>query len=890
MNSKFLVVIAIGWSMFSCNPRKGSVDSGDVKVDVTTTEPEKNEPAVQPVYNPSETRVNDLLHTKLKVSFDWANRQLIGVATLTLTPYARPVDSLILDAKAMDINSVTLGDGTSKMKDLDYKYDGWSLRIKLPKQYVRGEEYSVTIRYIANPEEVEQQGSAAIVEAKGLYFINHDGSNPKKHMEIWTQGETESSSTWFPTIDSPNEKTTEEIYITVKDKYTTLSNGLLMDSKQNNDGTRTDHWKLDQPHAPYLFMMAVGEFEVVKDEWTRSDSSTMEVNYYVEEKYAPYAKDIFGKTPKMIGYFSDLLGVEYPWPKYSQIVVRDYVSGAMENTTATIHGDFLYKTKRELIDDNNESIIAHELFHHWFGDLVTCESWANLPLNESFANYSQYLWDEYEYGRMEADMNAYEEMDGYFLSAQQGGHVDMIRFDYESKEDMFDGHSYNKGGRILHMLRTYLGDEIFFRALKNYLQENAYTSTEIHELRMQFEKASGEDLNWFFNQWFLASGHPVVSINQSYDEISQELVVSISQKQDLEEWPLYQLPIDIDIYINGKVRRERVWVKDEINEFSFKADRAPDLVNVDATKTTLWKKTDIKDTEQWIYQLNNAPLWLDKKEAFDKIEKSNNPDAMDAVMKSLNHDFYDVRLMAINSLDATLKNRPEEVKKALISMLAKEKHPAVRAEIIEFLGKNYQDLSQLNPIFEKGLKDESLQVVAASLKAYAKHNGEKGLAKAKTYESEESAKVQLAVADIYANYGTPAEKDFFTQNYGEMSGFNKFTFLSHYFTFLKNQDDKTTAEGIKVFVNVIESDGLWYERLAGYQLLNGLQGHFEKRANQIDNEMASLEKDGSLSETDKIELDKAKQFCLSQKSQISGKLETLKSKEKDPNILQYMPK
>jgi aminopeptidase N len=874
--------------LVSCNPRKGSVDAGDVNVGVTSTN--ADQPKMQPVYNASEKRINDLLHTRLEVSFDWPNRQLNGEAMLKLTPYARPIDSLILDAKAMDIHDVKIVSADGAMTPLVYTYNGWALRIGLDRQYKRGEEYQVFIKYTANPEEVEQQGSAAISEAKGLYFINHDGSNPKKHMEIWTQGETESSSTWFPTIDSPNEKTTQEIYMTVQDKYTTLSNGLMEGSTVPKDGYRTDHWVMSQPHAPYLFMMAVGEFKVVKDEWTRKDGSKMEVNYYVEEKYEPYAKDIFGKTPKMLSYFSDLLGVEYPWAKYSQIVVRDYVSGAMENTTATIHGDFLYMTKRELIDDNNESIIAHELFHHWFGDLVTCESWANLPLNESFANYSQYLWDEYEHGRMEADMNAYDEMDGYFLSAQQGGHVDMIRYDYENKEQMFDGHSYNKGGRILNMLRTYLGDEVFFMALNNYLTENAYTATEIHELRMQFEKASGEDLNWFFNQWFLASGHPVVTINQSYDVASKELTVSIDQKQKLEEWPLYQLPIDIDIYINGKMRRERVWVMNEKNEFKFMVDQAPDLVNVDATKTTLWKKTDNKDLSQWVYQLNNAKLWLDKKEAFDKLEKSGNGDAMDAIMKALNHEFYDVRLMAIGALDATLKNRPEEVKKALVSMLKKEEHPAVRAKIIDFLGKNYSDLSMLNPIFEKGLEDESLKVVAASLKGYAKHNGEKGLAKAKTYESQESAKVQLAVADIYANYGTPAEKEFFTKNFTEMSGFNKFTFLSHYFKYLTNQNEELAAEGIPVFVEVIESDGLWYERLAGYQLLNGLQAHFDKRANQIDNQMASMEKEGGLSTDQEMELEKVKQFCLSKKSQIAAKLAELKEKETDANILQYMPK
>ena len=397
-----IVLIFSGLLTFSCTPKKQIQETTSVE---NIIEEEEEEPAMRKHYNPSEKRVNDLLHTKLKVNFDWENQQLNGEAFLTLKPYFYATDSLTLDAKAMDIHSVRQND--EKSMELKYTYDGQFLRIKLPKEYTRTEQYNIYIEYTANPEEVKQEGSSAISDAKGLYFINHDGADKKKHMEIWTQGETEASSAWFPTIDSPNEKTTEEIYITVKDKYTTLSNGLLVGSTPNENGTRTDYWKMDQPHSPYLFMMAVGEFAIVKDTWRKKDSSEMEVSYYVEKKFEPHARAIFGKTPKMIEHFSELLGVEYPWSKYSQVVVRDYVSGAMENTSATIHGEFLYQTKREIIDGGNESIIAHELFHHWFGDLVTCESWANLPLNESFANYSQFLWDDFEHGRMEADMNAY---------------------------------------------------------------------------------------------------------------------------------------------------------------------------------------------------------------------------------------------------------------------------------------------------------------------------------------------------------------------------------------------------------------------------------------------------------------------------------------------------
>ncbi len=575
----FSTIVLSSCTIFK-NKDKSISDSNTDTMEEVITETEQSLPKVQPIYNASETRVHDLIHTELRVNFNWENQTMAGVAKLTLHPYFYETDSLILDAKAMDIHKVTIESGTFKGRELPYKNDGWYLRIKLPQKFKRQEEFTVSITYTANPEKVTTEGASAISEAKGLYFINHDGSNPNKHMEIWTQGETEASSCWFPTIDSPNEKTTQEMFITVKDKYKTLSNGSFIGSETDANGKRTDHWKMDQPHAPYLFMMAIGDFKIVKDTWTNKNGEQIEVNYYVEEKYEQYARDIFGKTPKMIQFFSDKLGVEYPWPKYSQVVVRDYVSGAMENTSATIHGDFLYRTKRELIDSDNESIIAHELFHHWFGDYVTCESWANLPLNESFANYSQFLWDEFEHGKMEADKHAQSEMEGYFISAQQGGHVDMIRYDYGNMMEMFDGHSYNKGGRILNMLRTYLGDDAFFEALKNYLNENKYTSTEIHELRMQFEKVCGQDLNWFFNQWFLASGHPEVKIDQEYDPTTKTLTVTINQTQDTDKWPLYQLPIDIDIYSSGKAARKRVWVKDELNTFVFEnITSQPDLVN-----------------------------------------------------------------------------------------------------------------------------------------------------------------------------------------------------------------------------------------------------------------------------------------------------------------------
>lgn len=872
-------------SLASCTPKKQVTKTESTPPVSTVSQDNTNNKTEEPTnrrrahYNPSETRINDIIHTKLKVNFDWMNRQMNGEAFLTIKPYFYPTDSLTLDAKAMDIHQVLLGDENSTEK-LKYTYDGWYLRIQLPKTYTRRDTFQVYIKYTANPEKVTQEGSSAISSAKGLYFINHDGSDPHKHQEIWTQGETEASSVWFPTIDSPNEKTTEEIYMTVQDKFTTLSNGLMVDSKKNANGTRTDHWKMDLPHSPYLFMMAVGEYAEVKDTWTRKDGSVMEVNYYVEKKYEPHAKAIFGKTPEMIDFFSKRLGVEYVWPKYSQIVARDYVSGAMENTTATLHGEFLYKTSRELIDDNNESIIAHELFHHWFGDLATCESWANLPLNESFANYSQFLWDEHEYGRMEADMNAYGEMEGYFLSASQGGHVDMIRYDYKNKEDMFDGHSYNKGGRILNMLRAYVGDDAFFESLRNYLEKKKFQSAEINDLRLSFEEVTGQDLNWFFNQWFLASGHPVVKIEQEYDDTKKEVNVHIVQKQDMDEWPVYKLPVMVDLYVAGKPRREMIWIEREDSVYTFKVSQKPDLVNVDALKVILWKKSDKKDLSQWVYQLNHAGLWLDKKEAIDKLAMSSDEAAVNAMINALRHPFWNVKTMAMDKIRKAVDKKPEEVKKELKRLALEDENPKVRAKAIKTLAKYFEDDTTLNEIYEKAAADSSYNVMGAGIKAIAKINPERGMALAKKYESAESATVNNIVASIYAENGTPTEHGFFLSTIPELNGFNKIGFLQNYNKYLLHQPYEEIEKGIPVFIDVINTESIWYIKLSGYNLLSGLQTYYNNKAMELSAKIDDNTQDTS-------DAQKELTYVKNQEAKVKAILDDLKAKETDENIKKY---
>lgn len=876
-------IIYVALTLPYCSSKKQTTEISESKTVETTVE-KKDVKKERPIYNKTETRKSDILHTVLHVMFNWDKRQLYGKAIIDVKPYFYDTDSLILDAKAMDIHSVKLKNDSSI---ISYINDGDYLRIKLPKTYSSEEHYTVIIEYTANPEDIKKQGSSAISEAKGLYFINHDNSNPRKHQEIWTQGETEASSVWFPTIDNPVEKTTQEIYITVQNKFQTLSNGYLASSKYLDNNMRVDHWVMDKPHAPYLFMMAIGEYSIVQNKWIKKDSTELEVNYYVEKKYEPHAKAIFGETPNMLSYFSNLLGVEYPWVKYSQVVVRDFVSGAMENTTATIHGDFLYKTTRELIDGGNEAIIAHELFHHWFGNLVTCESWANLPLNESFANYSQYLWDEHKYGRMEADMNAFEEMEGYFLSAQQGGHVDMIRYDYKNKEDMFDGHSYNKGGRILHMLRTYVGDKAFFASLNDYLTTNAYKTVELANLRLSFEKITGEDLNWFFNQWFLASGHPIVKFEQKYIDSINELEITISQNQNIEKWPIYKLPINIDIYTSEGIEQKLVWVDKTVESFKFKnIINKPLLVNIDATKTLLAKKTDKKPLEQWIYQLNNSTLWLDKKEALDKLAKSENKDAINAIINTLDHPFWNVKTMAMSKLKKAVNINPSNIKSKLTTIAKTGKHPKERAAAIKYLSKYFEEDKELIPVYKYGTKDKSYNVVGNSIKALAKLDPDIGMKFAKENEGIEHAKLNIIVSEIYAQYGTQTEHNFFKENINELSSMNKYSFLQNYNTYLMRQDNKTIAKGIYIFKEVAENESMWFVKLAGYQLLYNLREYYKKEKNTITTSITSYEKNNELIKISEAE--KEINFCKIKINEINKIIEKLKENETNSNVKKYL--
>ncbi|HNA92215.1 MAG TPA: M1 family aminopeptidase [Chitinophagaceae bacterium] len=658
-------------------------------------------------YRATATRINDLVHTKLDVKFDFNQSYLIGKAWVTLKPHFYNTDSLLLDAKGMDLHKVAVVKGAS-IKDLKYSYDGWQINIKLDKEYKGGEAYTIFVDYTSKPNEVKVKGSAAINDAKGLYFINPKGEDKTKPTQIWTQGETEANSVWFPTIDKPNQKTTEEILMTVPAKYITLSNGKLVSQKKNADGTRTDYWKMDLPHAPYLFFMGVGDFAKVTDKWKGK-----EVSYYVDKEYAPVARKIFGLTPEMISYFSKITGVEYPWVKYSQMTAHDYVSGAMENTTATLHSDAAQQDARELVDGNAwESTIAHELFHQWFGDYVTTESWSNITVNESFANYSETLWNEYKYGKDAGDEQNYTDMQGYLFS--NSNKKDLVRFYYSDKEDVFDAVSYNKGGRILHMLRNYVGDAAFFKALNLYLTTNKFKSAEAQQLRLAFEEVTGRDLNWFWNQWYYGSGQPALDIKYGYDAATKNASVIVTQTQAGDK--IFKLPVAIDVYEGGQKTRHQVWVENKSDTFYFKSEEKPDLINFDGDKVLLCTKKENKTLDEYINQYKYAGNYLDRREAIDFAAKNQTDEkAIGLLNAALKDKYFKLRQYVIQKIDLKKKDVAALVEPSLADIAKKDEKTVVRADAIAKLS-TYKNENYI-PLFKAAVSDSSYSVSGNALSA-----------------------------------------------------------------------------------------------------------------------------------------------------------------------------
>ncbi|MCA1558322.1 MAG: M1 family metallopeptidase, partial [Acidobacteria bacterium] len=426
-------------------------------------------------YIPS--RDYDTRHITLNLRFNWEQEQAIGTATITLAPLTSNLRHVDLDAGNMTFNSVRLASGAPLKFEADAKAE--KLRITLDRAYQPANVITVVIDYRTNGVTA---GGGLAGFGRGLTFIKPRPDDPTRPRQIWSQGETQYNHYWFPCFDHPNDFTTSEMIATVEKPLTVISNGRLVEVRDNRDETRTFHWKMEQPHASYLTSIVVGVYSPIEQRY-----QNIPVISYVYPNEVNEGRVTVARMADMVKFFSEKTGVRYPYAKYAQTMTRDF-GGGMENITATTQTDNMIHDARYTLDADWDGLQAHELAHQWFGNLVTCRSWSDIWLNESFATYFQAMWDEHRLGRDDfLYLDVKGNQDAYYNAWRNGQRRPIVTSNYQNPDAVFDTYAYPRGGAVLYMLRMTLGEENWRRSIKHYLTKYAHQPVETEQLRIAIE-------------------------------------------------------------------------------------------------------------------------------------------------------------------------------------------------------------------------------------------------------------------------------------------------------------------------------------------------------------------------------------------------------------------
>lgn len=665
----------------------------------------------------------DMKHIKLDLRFDWAKEQAIGTATLRFSPLLKDTREVAFDARNMDIKSVKLSTGAN----LVFKHTDNRLRVTLDKPYQLTDDVTVAIDYNTRGV-ISDKGILGF--GQGLTFIKPTAEDPKRPNQIWSQGESEYNSTWFPCHDHPNDFATSETIVTTEKKYTVISNGKLIEKKENADGTNTWHWRIAAPHVSYLISLIVGEYVPVEDSYDGIPVVTYTYPNMVEE-----GRITGGRTAKMVEYFSKITGVRYPFEKYAQTFVRDF-GGGMENITATTLTDTTLFDKRAALEAQTEadSLIAHELAHQWFGDFVTTRTWAHIWLNESFATYFQALWRQHAEGE---DQFLYSDVKGnqdQYLGAWKGGQRrPLVTDNYAEADDLFDAYAYPRGGATLHMLRKLLGDDAFFRSMTNYLKANAHKPVVTEQFRIAIEDTTGQPMDWFFDQWVYKMGHPVFNVTKSYDAAAKRLTLNVKQEQkpiETSGYPqtaFFRVPLEVEIISPANRRVERVTVLPQAEQtLTFdNVEAEPLSVDFDNGGDIVKELKFEKPVKELVYQATKDADLLDRLRALDdmtaKATNAQTPDAerqaiITAMTAMLSSDkFYGARVEAARSLTRIPSALKTEAVKQVLLAATKNEKSQVRAAAIEALATTKD--STLAGTYRAMLNDESYLVIRAAASA-----------------------------------------------------------------------------------------------------------------------------------------------------------------------------
>jgi aminopeptidase N len=633
-------------------------------------------------------------HLALDLTLDFTKKSVSGAASLTLRRVDPEARAATLDAIAFAVSRVSL-DG----EDAVYTYDGRSLVVDVPRAFERG---VLVVAYSATPR-------------KGIYFLEPDEHVPNRPRQVWTQCQEEDARHFFPCHDKPHVKMTTEARIRVPEGFSVLSNGDLV-SRDKAPGSTDEifHWKMDEPHPSYLVTIVAGEFAVFGD---RVDVGGREVplTYLVPKGREEDGRRTFARTPDMVKAFSELTGVPYPWNKYAQVVVSDFIFGGMENTTATTMYEHILLDARAAIDVTSDDLIAHELAHQWFGDYVTCRDWSDGWLNEGFATFFEHVWRERHLGRDEYELGLKNDLASYLGEAHGRYRRPIVCQDYDAPLDLFDRHLYEKGGLVLHVLRTELDDALFWKGVNLYLTRHARGIVETRDLLRALEEVSGRSLGKRFEEMVYRPGHPEIEVELAWED--GVLSCSAKQTQSTQDGVpnAFDVPLVLAIAADdGSIRRERLRLATRADSFAIPVAKRPRFVVVDPEMRILGDVPVKGPADMLRRQLAEAGTARGRWLAAQALAKSDDPVTIEALATRLRDEkeFWGVRAECAEALG---RIRARECEAALASA-TNIAHAKVRRAVVDALGR-FRTTAAVEALKPKALRDESYLVEAEAARA-----------------------------------------------------------------------------------------------------------------------------------------------------------------------------
>jgi aminopeptidase N len=578
----------------------------------------------------ARSRDYDLTNAKISLRFDVDQRRVMGEVTHSLAALHDGLKHFDFDSVELKIEGVTLNGKPAKFDTTPTQ-----LRVELPNPSKMGEKYEVTVRYEGKPK-------------KGIYFILPDKNYPDRPKEIWTQGEAEDTRYYIPIYDYPNDRLTTEMMLTVPKEWETVSNGKLVSVTDAPGGMRTWDWRESLPHSSYLISVVAGEFQMSK-----MSAHNVPIFEYVPRGRVDRIPSTASRLPLMIDHFGALVGVPYPWEKYSEAWVDDFVEGGMENTSATTQTSSLLVHPQLAAESPEQSdfLISHELSHQWFGDLVTCKDWADIWLNEGFATYFETAWEEHQYGADAAAFTLWQNRNQW-MAQQRLFPVPIVTHDFSDSVE-YAGNVYTKAGWVLDMLRYQLGDAQFYHALKHYLEKNRGQNVVTADLSRAIEEATSVNVDRFFDQWIYGAGAPRFQVASSYDEGSRQLKLSVKQTQKVEgRVGIFDVPVEFEISTAAGKKSFLVELSKAEETLSYTLDGPPLMILFDKGDKVLKSVAFDKPAMDWIFQLQHADTVPDRADPARALGAIKNDDAMIAALgdAALHDKFYRIRTESLRAL------------------------------------------------------------------------------------------------------------------------------------------------------------------------------------------------------------------------------------------------